>query len=75
MNGGGEAGERAISRGEHLLTVQETDEEIAQLQTEIAVLEAALAGDSELDRLREAERADEADRQGAEERCRESSAS
>ena len=70
MNGGGEAGERAISRGEHLLTLQETDEQIAQLQTEIAALEAALAGDSELDRLREAGRAAEAERQGAEERCR-----
>ncbi|MGD0448115.1 MAG: hypothetical protein ABSB36_05800 [Candidatus Dormibacteria bacterium] len=70
MTGGGEAGERAVSRGEHLLAVQDTDEEIAQLQTEIAVLEAALAGDSELDRLRAAERAAEADRQGAEGRCR-----
>jgi len=70
MTGGGEVGERAISRGQQLLTLQETDEEIAQLETEIAVLEAALAGDIELDRLRAAERAAEAERQEAEERCR-----
>jgi predicted nucleic acid-binding Zn-ribbon protein len=70
MTAGGEARERAISRGQHLLSLQETDEQIAQLETEIAALEAALSGDPELERRRDAERAAEAERQGAEERCR-----
>jgi predicted nucleic acid-binding Zn-ribbon protein len=70
MTGGGEVSERATPRGRLLLTLQETDEQIAHLETEIAALEAALSGDPELERLREAERAAEAERQGAEERCR-----
>ena len=70
MTGGGEVGERATPRGRLLLTLQETDEQIAHLETEIAALEAALSGDPELERLRDAERAADVERQGAEERCR-----
>ena len=43
---------------------------LARVDASRSPLEAALAGDSELDRLREAGRAAEAERQGAEERCR-----
>jgi predicted nucleic acid-binding Zn-ribbon protein len=41
-----------MSRGGDLLTLQRLDERIGALRTEIADLEAALAGDPELDRLR-----------------------
>ncbi|MGA3183112.1 MAG: hypothetical protein ABSE52_00735 [Candidatus Dormibacteria bacterium] len=70
MTGGGEVGERATPRGRLLLTLQETDDQIAQLEKEIAALEAALRRDPELERLRDEEQAAEAERQVAEERCR-----
>jgi predicted nucleic acid-binding Zn-ribbon protein len=70
MTGGGEVGERATSRGQHLLTLQETDDQITLLEKEIAALASALNRDPELERLRDEERAADAERQAAEERCR-----
>jgi len=70
MTGGGDPPVPAEPRGRRLLALQDLDDRIAHLQTELADLEAALAGDPELERLREAARATEADRQGAEERSR-----
>jgi predicted nucleic acid-binding Zn-ribbon protein len=70
MTGGGEVSERATPRGWHLLTLQETDDRIALLEKEIAALASALSRDPELERLRDAERAAEAEGQEAEERCR-----
>ncbi|MGD1053927.1 MAG: hypothetical protein ABR950_08890 [Candidatus Dormibacteria bacterium] len=70
MTGQGEVGERATPRGRHLLTLQETDDQIALLEMEIAALASALSRDPELERLRGEERAAEAERQVAEERCR-----
>jgi predicted nucleic acid-binding Zn-ribbon protein len=68
VSDGGDATRRADPRGSRLLTLKEKDEQIARLEVEIAGLEADLAGDPELDRLREVERAAEAERQAAEER-------
>jgi predicted nucleic acid-binding Zn-ribbon protein len=70
MTGGGEVSERATPRGRLLLTLQETDDQIALLEKEIAALASALSRDPELERLRDEERAAEAERQAAEERCR-----
>ncbi|HUZ71173.1 MAG TPA: C4-type zinc ribbon domain-containing protein [Candidatus Saccharimonadales bacterium] len=46
-----------MSRASVLLRLQQTDDHIAQLQSEIAGVESALRGDAELDRLRTAESA------------------
>ena len=61
---------RAESRGRLLLHLQELDDRIAQLRTEVAELEAVLAGDPELESLRAAAEAAERERQAAEERSR-----
>jgi predicted nucleic acid-binding Zn-ribbon protein len=68
MTDGGDATRRADPRGSRLLTLQEKDEQIARLEVEIAAIEADLAGDPELERLREVASAAEAERQAAEER-------
>ena len=46
-----------MSRASVLLRLQQTDDHIAQLQSEIAAVESSLRGDAELDRLRTAESA------------------
>jgi len=61
---------RAESRGRLLLHLQELDDRVAQLRTEVAELEAVLAGDPELESLRAAAEAAERERQAAEERSR-----
>ncbi|MEA2637160.1 MAG: hypothetical protein QOE18_217, partial [Chloroflexota bacterium] len=46
-----------MSRASVLLRLQQIDDRIAALQSEIAAVEASLRGDPELDRLRAAEAA------------------
>ena len=70
MTGGGEAPEGAVHRGRRLLALQELDDRISHLEAEAAELESALAGDPELERLREAATAAETEREAAEERSR-----
>jgi hypothetical protein len=70
MTGGGDPPVQAEPRGRRLLALQDLDDRIGHLQTEVADLEAALAGDPELERLRDAARAAERERQESEERSR-----
>ena len=70
MTSGGDSPPRTEPRGRLVLHLQELDDRIAQLRTEISELEAALAGDPELESLRAAAQAAEAERQAAEEKSR-----
>ena len=67
MTAGGEAPQPAAPRARHLLTLQELDDRIAQLVIEVAEVEASLAGDAELEQLRDAAGEAETVRQAAEE--------
>jgi len=70
MTTAGDSPPRAESRGRLLLHLQELDDRIAQLRTEVSDLEAVLAGDPELESLRAAVEAAEQERQAAEEKSR-----
>lgn len=70
MTSAGDSPARAEPRGRLLLHLQELDDQIALLRTEVAELEAALAGDPELDSLRAAAESAEQERRAAEEKSR-----
>jgi predicted nucleic acid-binding Zn-ribbon protein len=70
MTAGGEAPPAAAPRGRHLLILQDLDDRIGRLALEVVEIEASLAGDPDLELLREQAAAALAERQGAEERSR-----
>jgi predicted nucleic acid-binding Zn-ribbon protein len=70
MTSGGDSLAQAEPRGRLLLRLQELDDRIAQLRTEVSELEAVLAGDPELESLRAAAEAAEHERHAAEEKSR-----
>ncbi|MGO8686933.1 MAG: zinc ribbon domain-containing protein [Candidatus Dormibacteria bacterium] len=70
MTAGEGAPETPAHRGRRLLVLQQLDDRIGGLETEVSETEAVLAGDPELARLREAAGAAEAQRRAAEEKSR-----
>jgi predicted nucleic acid-binding Zn-ribbon protein len=70
MTAGGANPQQTAPRGRRLLAVQELDDRIGHLETEISEAEAILARDPELERLRGVARAAEVEGKEAEERSR-----